>query len=577
MNRIVIHSASTGGWRVFDSPLETFVALTPAEVLPALNRIEERVAHSGLYAAGFIGYEAAPAFDPALQVKADTEGFPLLWFGLYRTPQSLPMLPCPSPAASDLVWTPTVPRDRYLSTLSRLRDFLYQGDTYQVNYTFRLRSPFESDPWTFFCRLVHLQYAGHAAFIETDRFAVCSASPELFFSLEGSRLVSRPMKGTAPRGRTSTEDLSAAEGLHSSPKNRAENVMIVDMIRNDMGRIAIPGSVTPTHLFTLEKYPTAWQMTSVVSADTQASVSGILTALFPSASITGAPKPRTMSIIAALETTPRRIYTGTIGFIAPGRRAEFNVAIRTVLIDKQARSAEYGMGGGIVWDSDSHEEYDECWTKARILTETQPEFQLLETILWTAKDGFFLLDGHLDRLAASADYFDFPVTRARAESELRHWAKSAPPLPHRLRLLVARDGGISIQAEGMNTSGNDAARVRLCPDPIDPANRFLFHKTTHRQLYEQANAASGECDDALLWNPAGELTESTIANLVVDMEGVLVTPPLECGLLPGTFRAALLAEGRVREGVVRRSDLKRYHRLFLVNSVRKWRKAVLVQ
>lgn len=579
MNRAVIHSSVAGGWQSFEHPLEIVVAPSVENVLPALRHIEQQVTRNRLYAAGFIAYEAAPAFDPALAVKDDRSGFPLLWFGLYRKPAALTKLPAPTPPlrAPRLRWTSTVTRDDYQAALSRLRQFLHQGDTYQVNYTFRIQSPLDDDPWSFFCDLVHLEKVPYAAFIDTGRFAVCSASPELFFSLNGSRLVSRPMKGTAPRGRTPAEDETLAEGLRTSPKNRAENVMIVDMIRNDMGRIAAVGTVNPTPLFTLERYPTAWQMTSTVTADTQASVGEILTALFPCASITGAPKPRTMSIIAELETTPRRIYTGAIGFLAPDRQAEFNVAIRTVLIDKPAHLAEYGTGGGIVWDSTSREEYDECWTKARIVTDEHPDFQLLETILWTPDDGFFLLKRHLDRLSASAGYFDVPVSLAAVEASLLKWAGSAPRQPFRLRLLVSRTGSITLQADAMNAFGNQPVRLRLAPSPIDPTDRFLFHKTTRRQVYEQARKACGDCDDALLWNPAGELTESTIANLVVDLDGARVTPPVACGLLAGTFRAALLAEGRIQERVVYRSDLARCQRLFLINSVRQWREGMLIE
>ena len=577
MNLCAFHDSLSGQWRVFRNPVRTVTANTPSEVLPALDLIETLVNNRQLHAAGFISYEAAPAFDSSLMVRPDPSGFPLLWFGLYEKPETWATLPSPSnhPARPPVCWTPSIDHDQYREAMARIHRYLYNGDTYQVNFSFRLQAPFANEPWSFFCDLVCAQHAHHAAFVENDRFALCSASPEQFFLLEDDRIISRPMKGTARRGRTPDEDRSCADALFQSPKDRAENVMIVDMIRNDLGRIALPGSVHASPLFTLERYPTAWQMTSTVTAHTQASVRDILPALFPCASITGAPKPRTMEIIAELETTPRRIYTGAIGFIAPHRHAQFNVAIRTVLIDKSAGTAEYGVGGGIVWDSSSQAEYEECRTKARVLTDERPEFQLLETLLWTPEEGFFLLDRHLQRLSESAEYFDFRVSVPDIRASLQSWTETRPPGPHRLRLLVARDGIATLQGQPFQVAQTTPVRVKLAPSPIDPSDLFLYHKTTFRKTYEQAGSACPDCDDVLLWNSGGELTESTIANLVIDLEGELFTPPVACGLLPGTFRAQLLAEGTIHEKIIRVDDLPRCRRLWLVNSVRKWRQAAL--
>jgi para-aminobenzoate synthetase/4-amino-4-deoxychorismate lyase len=579
VNRCVFHDRSTRRWLIFEAPVRIVVANTAAEVLPALELIENLVNTRHLHAAGFIGYEAAPAFDPALRVRPDLTGFPLLWFGLYGEPETLDQLPAHDEhvPAQHFRWDPSITQDEYRVAMSRLRDYLYRGDTYQVNYSFRLQTPFLENPWDFFCGLVRSQKAGHAAYVENDRFALCSASPEQFFSLNGNRVESRPMKGTARRGRTLTEDRTFAESLHKSPKNRAENVMIVDMIRNDLGRIAVPGSVEPIRLFTLERYPTVWQMTSTVTAESGASLKEILTALFPCASITGAPKPRTMAIIAELETTPRRIYTGSIGFVAPHRRAEFNVAIRTVLIDKTANQAEYGVGGGIVWDSNTDAEYEECRTKARILTDARPRYELLETLLWTPEEGLYLLDRHLQRLRESAGYFDFNFSLRDIEARLREWTATAPPLPQRLRLLLDPNGVVTLQSLALPPNSTEPVRVKRASAPIDPSDRFLYHKTTYRRVYEQALTACNACDDVLLWNPAGELTESTIANLVVDLNGELFTPPVEAGLLPGTFRAAMLAEGKIREKTLKVSALPCCRGFYLINSVRKWRKGMLVE
>ncbi|MEI6564349.1 MAG: aminodeoxychorismate synthase component I [bacterium] len=592
---VVIHDPQRGHWLAFDNPVRILSTQTPGDVLPLLRELETEVDRQGLYAAGFLSYEAAPSFDPALTVRDDPSGFPLLWFGLYKAPgeRTSPGASPPRPhqafaphrpflpheAAGDkshtkdsLSWVPSLTRDTYLATMARIRQYLFEGDTYQVNYSFRLTCPFQEDPQPLFENLVQAQGAHYAAFLETENFAICSASPELFFRLDGTHLESRPMKGTMKRGLTSGEDLRQAQTLRNSPKNQAENVMIVDMIRNDMGRVAEPGSVVVDRLFEVEKFPTVWQMVSTVSARTQAPLSGILSALFPCASITGAPKPRTMGIIASEETAPRRIYTGTIGYVAPGRQAQFNVAIRTVLIDKATQMAEYGVGGGIVWDSVSGDEYDECWIKAKVLTETQPEFQLLETLLWTADDGFFLLERHLKRLKESAEYFGFVISL----EEVRRKLNAMINKEGRIRLLVGREGEIKVELTPLERSqAVQPVRVKLAAKPVDPADRFLYHKTTWRRTYEAARENVTECDDILLWNPSGELTESTIANLVVDWDGRLLTPPVSCGLLPGTFREELLAQGKIEERVIRIDDLAQLRKLYLVNSVRKWREAVL--
>jgi len=583
---ILIHDPKAGHWLTFENPVRIVSASSLAEVLPALREIETEVNQNGLFAAGFLSYEAAPAFDSALKVRPDDSGFPLLWFGLYHAPQStLASIALATEAAhpglhslgdGGTSWLPTITREEYETTVARLRQYLFMGDTYQVNYTFRLRGPCPTSPETLFHNLVQAQGPHYSAFVDTGDFVLCSASPELFFRLEGDRLESRPMKGTEKRGLTPEDDRNQAQRLQDSEKNRAENIMIVDMIRNDMGRIAIPGSVAPERLFEIERYPTVWQMVSTVTSQTRAALSDIFSALFPCASITGAPKPRTMDIIAREETTPRRIYTGTIGYLAPGRRAQFNIAIRTVLVDRRAGTAEYGVGGGIVWDSETGNEYEECWLKAKVLTDSPPMFELLETLLWTPEGGIFVLDRHLHRLAESAAYFDIPLSIPDLRS-LLNAESSRSTVPLRIRLRVARDGKITIESTPFDLRGaSSPVRVRLAAKPIDPGDRFLYHKTTHRAVYEQAKAGVADCDDVLLWNPAGELTESTIATIVVERNGEFLTPPVRCGLLPGTYRAELLKQGIIREAILPVSKLTHFDKIHLINSVRKWREAILI-
>ena len=350
-----------------------------------------------------------------------------------------------------LNWQADIERESYNTAIEKIKDYIAQGKTYQVNYTMRLNSEFNGGEWDFFLHLAQTQNK-YAAYIDTGRYVICSASPELFFKLDGNKIYSRPMKGTAKRGRTTLEDKEQAEWLHNSIKNRAENVMIVDMIRNDLGRIAEIGSVQVPELFTIEKYPTLFQMTSTVQAKTNASLDEIFSALFPCASITGAPKVSTMNIIAELETTPRKIYTGSIGYISPNRKAQFNVAIRTALIDRENKTAEYGIGGGIVWDSTSADEYSEALLKARVLTERPQEFSLIETLLWTPEDGYFLREKHTARMQDSAEYFGFPFSREEFEHQLDQLAKHFNS-PQRVRILLNKHGEFKAESKDFQVTG----------------------------------------------------------------------------------------------------------------------------
>jgi para-aminobenzoate synthetase/4-amino-4-deoxychorismate lyase len=385
------------------------------------------------------------------------------------------------------------------------------------------------------------------------------------------------MKGTRPRGRWQEEDAALRERLLASAKDRAENVMIVDMVRNDLGRIARNGTVRVERLFEVERYPTVWQMTSTVTARTDASLAAIMEALFPCASITGAPKRRTMEIITRLEGGPRGAYTGAIGFIAPGRRAQFNVAIRTLVVDRASGNAEYGTGSGIVWDSAAEEEYRECLVKAEVLARRPQGFRLLETLLWEPGGGFFLLEEHLERLRRSADYFGFRVDPAAVREALEAFAVRFPGGARRVRLTVDREGESRLEAEALAQAPRQPLRMGIAPAPVDSSSVFLYHKTTRRKVYEEAREACPGCDDVLLWNERGEATESTIANLVVRLDGELVTPPLASGLLPGVMRGWLLARGVIRERPLRLADLARCRRIYLVNSVRRWRRAELIE
>jgi len=579
VNEVVLHDAGGGRWLHFSDPVALVVADDVRQVVPCLRRIERLTRQKRLYAAGCVSYEAAPAFDPAFKTHHPTS-FPLLWFGVYPppTPIALPEPPTDSDLAS-LQWMPSVSKQEYCSAIARIKEYIARGATYQVNYTLRQHAPCPMRPWHLFLEMA--SNAPYAAFLETERHCVCSASPELFFQRRGPHVTCRPMKGTAPRGRTTKEDLAISGWLRGSEKNRAENAMIVDMVRNDLGRIALPGSVRVTRLFETEKYPTIWQMTSTVVGRTEASLTEIINSLFPCASITGAPKVSTMRIIADLENRPRNVYTGCIGFVTPEHDAQFSVAIRTVLVDKSNGLAEYGVGGGIVWDSIDTDEYEECSTKTRIVRDRREttSFSLLETMLWTPQERYFLLDHHLLRLADSASYFGYPCNTSRIRNELAELENRFEGRSYRVRLLLEKTGQFVCQHEALSCPVvQRPRRLMIAPEPVDENDPFLYHKTTNRSVYESAAAAcsGGGCDDVLLWNRQGQITETCVANVVVRLNGRLVTPPIECGLLAGTYRRWLLSRGIIAEAPIALDDLSPDSEIYLVNSVRKWQTAQLV-
>ncbi len=573
---IVQRRPSSGGppeWWRFRHPREVVTTTSLADVISRLRRVEELVQTNAWFAAGFLAYEAAPAFDVAHRVKpATAPNVPLLWFGLYESVEPFePPDDFDRAAYSIGPWLPTVTWPEYERAIDTIKQHIADGETYQVNYTYRLRAPFQGDAWPLFLSLARKQPVGYAAYVDLGTHVVCSASPELFFQLSGRTLMSKPMKGTAARGRTLTEDQAQAEWLLHSEKNRAENVMIVDMIRNDVGRIAEVGSVTVPQLFEVERYPTVLQMTSTVQAQTDKSLTDIMTALFPCASITGAPKVRTMQLIAELETTPRGVYTGCIGYLTPQREAQFNVAIRTVTIDRATGQAEYGVGGGIVWDSDAADEFRECEIKTRVLTQPARRFDVIEAMLWTPDEAYFLLERHLARLAESAAYFNIPIDLHAIQNQLADFGATLTLVAHKVRVSVTQRGRVSLTAVPLSEIPlPPVMRVALAAQPIDSSNVFLYHKTTRRDVYDAARAARPDCDDVVLWNERGEITESTIANVVVELNGQRYTPPVECGLLPGTFRADLIARGLIHERVILKEELRAASRVWLINSVRGW-------
>jgi para-aminobenzoate synthetase/4-amino-4-deoxychorismate lyase len=496
------------------------------------------------------------------------------------------------------LWQPSIDHPSYLSAIQAIKGRIEAGDTYQINFTFRLTAPFAGDPWAVMRDLYAAQRGGWSAYVDTGDQVICSASPELFFSLEGERLTCRPMKGTWPRGYWPEQDAIRGDELRRSGKDRAENIMIVDMVRNDLGRVARTGSVRPVSLFDVERYPLQWQMTSTVEAAAeQLSLDRLFEAMFPSGSITGTPKHSSMNIIRELESTPRGMYTGAIGYRSPRGRAHFNIAIRTIVVDRKAGSAEFGVGSGVVWDSVDRDEYEECLLKARILGAASgdagmrpvsappaeagasyvvadpPGFRLLETMLWTPEEGFALLDAHLERLRESAACFGF----ACDIDEVRRLVESAVEDlrgPAKLRTMLEGDGTVLCEAVDLIPL-RDPLRVALAAGPVDRRSVFLYHKTTNRAVYDRARASHPDADTVILWNDAGVITEGTESNIVIACGGVKVTPPVECGLLPGLKRAELLAAGEIVESIITRDDLYNAEEIWLINSVRGWMRCSL--
>ncbi len=557
---------------------DPYRVLTTSKTEHVRNVIEsaEREARSGGWVAGFVTYEAAPAFDDALTVRKARPGLPLVWFAAFRDAVPAPLDPADGNCTTSLV--PETSMSDYQQQFETIQRLITVGDTYQTNYTFRLRGSCEGDPASLYADLSATQRGGHHALLTTGHHTLVSASPELFFRWDGNRIVTRPMKGTIPRGRWEDEDRYSRDQLSLSPKDRAENVMIVDLVRNDLGRVARFGTVRVERLFDLERFETVWQMTSTVAAETRRGVGlfDIFAAMFPCGSVTGAPKARTMQIIRSVEVSPRGIYCGAIGLLAPpgsGRpRAEFSVAIRTLVVDESDRSAEYGVGGGVVHESRAVDEYREAMVKARVLTTRRDSITLLETMRWESGRGIWLLEQHMRRLRSSARYFGITLS----EAEIHELLDTVPDDGDlRVRLLVSERGRPSIEIHPL---GRSSGIVGLAIDTVavDRSDVLRFHKTLRRGPYEEAAARHPGADDVILVNELREAVETTIANLAVKIGDRWFTPPIDSGCLPGTYRRELLEQGDVCERRLSIDEVAAADDLAVINSVQGWRSAKLI-
>jgi len=549
----------------------------PEQVEGALAGVEQAVAE-GKHAAGYVAYEAASGLNPDLVFNGKAD-LPLVWFGIFTgridcsdeintsTTSEFQVSP-PGLAISD---------SSYITAVDTIRAAIARGETYQVNYTTRQRFSVSGDHFSLYRRMCRNQQAPFCAWLDMGTHRILSASPELFFALNGDQLTMKPMKGTAARHPRGDEDLRRREELAVNPKDRAENLMIVDLVRNDLSQIAVTGSVQVPELFRVETYPTVHQMTSTVTARLRPEVglTGIFRALFPCGSVTGAPKRRTMEIIAGLEDSPRGVYCGAIGYVSPGSEAVFSVAIRTAVINSATGSGELGIGSGITWGSDPASELRECLDKGAFLTRDSSAFSLIESLRFD-HDGYLMLERHLRRLAGSAAYFGFRLDQDGLRDRLLEEGKSWSGI-RKVRVLLNTDGCATIESQPIAPPDPVAqpARIALSRKRTDPTDPFLYHKTTRRVLYDEELRAHPGCYDVLFLNERGEVTEGSYTTLVISRGAELLTPALSCGLLPGTLREELLEAGAIREAVLTLEDLRAADTVWLVNSVRGWRECRL--
>ncbi len=590
---------------LFRRPVRVITADSVEDLTTLNSRVEDALSN-GFYLAGWWCYESGYALEPRLARLAVRKrpGIPFVWLGVFDRPLKWlhgqacgpHLLSCKDcleftigPVALDTT------RQDYLSALRRIKDFISEGHTYQVNYTVRGRFRFRADPVGLYIALRQRQAAPYSAFIRAGDTAILSLSPELFLRLDDGVITMRPMKGTARRGRDAAEDLSIAGWLTRDVKNRAENVMIVDLIRNDLGRIAKQGTVRVQELFRIERYQTLFQMTSTVKADIPHSTrwDAIFSSLFPSGSVTGAPKLRTMEIISELETSPRGVYTGAIGFISPYGQAVLNVAIRTVVL--RGGEGEIGIGSGITADSDPDAEYDECLLKSKFLTDCgrrsldgtafqgpgldKPagpvDFSLIETIRFDR--GYYLLESHLERLESSAHYFSFRCDKSAVRKRLLEMSGSFfGGLPQKVRVLLERSGNFHLNAADLRPV-IEPVRVIFSQKAVDSKDVFLYHKTTFRPLYEDEHGKALGLGffDCIFINEKGEVTEGAITNVFLETGDGLVTPPVSSGLLDGTLRKELICRGVVKEKIIYPDELKEGRGVYVGNSVRGLLRAAL--
>jgi para-aminobenzoate synthetase/4-amino-4-deoxychorismate lyase len=574
---------------LYRNPARIIECRDAGELAASVAALHDAVS-DGAFAAGLFSYEAGYILEPRLAAQArEPLDQPLMWFGLFDRRDRL------SGTQLDSFWqdqcrgrhgsmgpfAASLSQSGYMDNIETIKDYLAAGDVYQVNYTFPMKSRVEGDPACIHAQLRQAQPVGWGAYIQTPDMTISSHSPEMFFEKRSDAFRLRPMKGTASRGRWPLEDEAHHQQLIEDAKSQAENLMIVDLERNDLSKLANPGSVSVPALFEAETYRSVIQMTSTVEGQVPATtpIGDIIMALFPCGSVTGAPKIRAMEIIRELETTPRGVYTGAIGHLTPMGDMAFNVPIRTITIDRQGQ-ATMGIGSGIVADSDPQAEYEECALKAAFANLSEAPPSLIETLRWQMTKGYGLLDEHLARLQASAQYFGYPVDMDETRLALEHHAESlagtgdAANKSWRVRLLCSPGGTVSIKSAPLKTPIADQAplTVALSSRTIDSTDIYRFHKTTRRQLLDDAYATEAVSKghlDVIMVNERGEICEGTRYNVFAEIDGVLYTPPIDCGLIPGCLRDSLIrrTDSPAHPRILLPEDLKAADQIYVGNSL----------
>lgn len=528
-------------------------------------RAAEAAARTGSWVVGYVGYDAAPGFDHQMATPGQS-GLPLVWFGVFHdrtSPETSRAVPPVGP------WSATMSAEGHAASVESIRRSIEAGRTYQVNLTFAMEASLHGDAYDLFNGMVRSQRRSYGAFLDLGESQILSVSPELFLHGHNRRLTARPMKGTAPRGRSASDDIERRDHLVRSEKERAGNIMIVDLLRNDLGRIAVTGSVEAVALFSAERYPTVWQLTSTVECDLREDVGlfDVFSASFPSGSVTGAPKLSTMGIISDVETVARGVYCGAIGYIAPGGSSfEFSVAIRTGVVHQGV--VRYHVGGGITYDSIAGAEYEECLWKALAVTADHQTPALLETMLYEPERGIVLLEGHMKRLSESALYWDIDFDAGAVGDALSgvggHQAQ-------KVRLILTPEGKVEIEVSNLEPI-QEPVELSLAHHRIDASESRWFHKTLNRDHYPSRGYG-----ETLMMNLDGEITETDISNVMARFGDQWVTPPVEAGCLPGVFRQSVLDRGDAIERSLTLDELLEADEIAVTNAVRGWRKAVIVE
>ena len=560
--KTVIDFRALGERYTFTQPIKELKTRDLSEVADLLVQVES-YQEQGYYVVGYVSYEAAPAFEEKLAVhKLPLLGEYLLYFTVHDRVETSPIPLTYEEVDLPSKWKEETSAENYEKAIAQIHHHLRQGDTYQVNYTVQLKQDLSANPFAIYNRMVVEQEAGYNAYVEHDEMAVISMSPELFFEQNDRELTTRPMKGTTQRGVTDQEDLAQATWLEQDPKNRSENMMIVDLLRNDMNRISEVGSERVERLCQVEQYSTVWQMTSTIKSQLREDVDlvAIFRSLFPCGSITGAPKIATMEIIKDLEPQPRGVYCGTIGILLPNGRRIFNVAIRTIQLHQG--KAIYGVGGGITWDSTWESEYREVHQKAAVLYRKQARFQLITTGRISQKQLLFE-DQHLERLTKASRYFAYPFDPEELRQKIEEECQACDShQDSRLRITLSKSGEMKLSRQILTPLSPSFCKAKLCLQEADLNQSFTYFKTTHRP-----HLSLGE-QEKIYHNKSGELLETSIGNLVLKINGKLYTPPISQGILPGIYRQHLLETGQVEEKVLTVPDLDQAETIYGCNAVR---------